>query len=36
MNLHNNIPLTPQILETVLADGYTLQKTDCERHVNRK
>lgn len=34
MNLHNDMPLTPEILETVLADGYTLQKTDCERHVN--
>lgn len=36
MNMYNNIPLTPQMLETVLADGYTLQRTDCERHVNTK
>jgi hypothetical protein len=35
MNVYNNIPLTPEILETVLADGYTLQRTDCERHVNK-
>lgn len=35
MNMHNNIPLTPEMLETVLADGYVLEKTDCERHVNK-
>jgi hypothetical protein len=34
MNIYNNTPLTPEILETLLSNGYSLERTDCERHQN--
>ena len=34
MNIYNNTPLTPEILETLLSDWYSLERTDCERYQN--
>ena len=35
MNIYNNVSLTPEILETLLKKGYSLEKTHCERHINK-
>lgn len=35
MNIYNNSPITPEILEDLINKWYSLEKTDCERHVNK-
>lgn len=35
MNIYNNVALSPEILETLLVSGFSLEKTHCERHINK-
>ena len=35
MNVYNNSHITPKILEDLINKWYSLEKTDCERHVNK-